>query len=92
MRQKGRCAKCAGRFALADLEFDHVLPLALGGSNDLANFEALCGECHKAKTRGDIRKIRKADRQGRAHRGEKPPKPKIRSQGFRKDPLHWKTP
>lgn len=31
-------------------EFDHIQPLANGGSNELENFQALCENCHLQKT------------------------------------------
>lgn len=51
------------------VEYDHTLPLALGGpaKPDCA----LTTHCHAAKTRDDVSRIAKADRQGKAHRGEK---------------------
>ena len=44
------------------LELDHILPLELGGSNDISNLQALCESCHKEKTRADIKRIAKARR------------------------------
>lgn len=32
------------------LEVDHILSVARGGSWELANLQALCAVCHKAKT------------------------------------------
>jgi hypothetical protein len=32
-------------------EMDHIVELADGGTNDLANLRVLCYRCHKAKTR-----------------------------------------
>lgn len=34
----------------AGCEYDHILELAEGGSNDLTNFQALCVSCHRVKT------------------------------------------
>ena len=45
------------------MEVDHVRPLHLGGAwYDLANVQALCYQCHQAKTIGEF-KVR-ADRPG----------------------------
>lgn len=39
-----------GVFDEAGCEYDHILELAEGGSNDLTNFQALCVSCHRVKT------------------------------------------
>jgi hypothetical protein len=33
----------------ADLTVDHILPLALGGTNDLSNLQTMCRSCNCAK-------------------------------------------
>ena len=43
--------KRAGRVTEAR-EVDHIVDVALGGSDDQANLEAICVECHKLKTHG----------------------------------------
>ena len=32
------------------MEIDHILPLCMGGTNDLSNLQAFCKECHVGKT------------------------------------------
>jgi hypothetical protein len=45
-RDRGRCVKCG---AQTELQFDHVIPVALGGGNDEANIQVLCGPCNRRK-------------------------------------------
>ena len=42
-RDKGRCVKCRGK---EDLEFDHIIPVAEGGSNTVKNIQLLCKVCN----------------------------------------------
>lgn len=45
-RDEGRCTECGSR---ERLEFDHVIPLALGGSNTARNIQLLCERCNRRK-------------------------------------------
>lgn len=54
--QRCNCALSLG------VQFDHDVPDQLGGDNSLENCRAVCIQCHKIKTRGDIQQIRKSDR------------------------------
>ncbi|MBG6109067.1 HNH endonuclease [Frigoribacterium sp. CG_9.8] len=45
-RDSGRCIDCSSQ---ADLEFDHIIPFAMGGSNTVRNLQLLCGECNRRK-------------------------------------------
>jgi 5-methylcytosine-specific restriction endonuclease McrA len=69
---------------------EHVIPLELGGSNELSNRELLCVACAKEKTRADRKAIVKVARIRRRLAGDERPKQKIRSRGFPRDPLHWR--
>ncbi|MGZ6696092.1 MAG: HNH endonuclease [Solirubrobacteraceae bacterium] len=45
-RDGGRCAECGAAF---DLQYDHVIPLALGGADTVENLQLLCAPCNQAK-------------------------------------------
>ncbi|KKX25338.1 HNH endonuclease signature motif containing protein [Rhizobium sp. LC145] len=66
------------------VQFDHNVPDQLGGDNSLENCMAVCIQCHRHKTRNDVRQIRKSDRQRDKARGVVRPAGKIKSAGFPK--------
>jgi hypothetical protein len=43
-RDEGKCVKCGSR---EKLEFDHIIPVADGGSNTERNVQLLCGACNR---------------------------------------------
>lgn len=43
------CANCGSEI---NIEYHHIVPLKLGGTNKFSNFAALCPKCHKAAHRG----------------------------------------
>jgi 5-methylcytosine-specific restriction endonuclease McrA len=45
-RDRGRCRECGSGF---DLQYDHVIPVALGGGSSVENLQLLCGDCNRAK-------------------------------------------
>jgi hypothetical protein len=45
-RDGGRCVDCG---AESGLQFDHVIPLALGGATAAENLQLLCEDCNRAK-------------------------------------------
>lgn len=83
MRAQGWRCGCGCGAAVwpgSPVEWDHTLPLALGGT--AKPDAALTPWCHARKTfERDIPMVSKADRQGKAHRGEKQAK-----RPFRKPP------
>ncbi len=46
LRCGGRCVECGGDSLL---EFDHVIPLAMGGSGGERNLQLLCADCNRRK-------------------------------------------
>jgi hypothetical protein len=45
-RDGGRCVECGTDF---DLQYDHVIPVALGGATTTENLQLLCGRCNRRK-------------------------------------------
>jgi 5-methylcytosine-specific restriction endonuclease McrA len=45
-RDKGTCRGCG---ANNDLQFDHVIPVSMGGANIPDNLQILCGACDRQK-------------------------------------------
>jgi hypothetical protein len=45
-RDGGKCAQCGSSF---DLQYDHVIPVALGGASTVENLQLLCGACNREK-------------------------------------------
>lgn len=82
-RSGGRCEVCTAKLSPSKFEYDHVVPCALGGSNDLSNCRVTCSNCHGEKTfKTDIPMIRKSDRVRDKHNGAF----RKSSRGFRKAP------
>ena len=63
-------------------EFDHIVPLILGGEHREANLQVLCHECHAAKTSRDIKIKAKVARVRKRHRGIRRPRTMTRWRRF----------
>lgn len=47
LRDGGRCVNCGSTF---DLQYDHILPVALGGATTAENLQLLCSACNREKS------------------------------------------
>lgn len=55
-RNKYQCQSCGKTHLETELQIDHIIPLARGGSNDISNLQTLCSNCNlKKKDRIDRR-------------------------------------
>jgi 5-methylcytosine-specific restriction endonuclease McrA len=70
-RAEGKCKKCEQPARPA--QFDHAIPLILGGENRESNLQLLCVPCHKAKTKLDVKLKAKVSRVQKRHLGIKKP-------------------
>jgi 5-methylcytosine-specific restriction protein A len=84
----GRCAECRVEIGPATgLEWDHIIPLELGGDDMLENLQPLCRADHTVKTATDVARIAKAKRVSARHLGIKGAKaiiPGSKASGLRK--------
>jgi 5-methylcytosine-specific restriction endonuclease McrA len=48
-RYGNRCLRCGVHESESVISMDHVLPLSLGGTNDIANIQPLCKPCNSWK-------------------------------------------
>jgi len=93
--QKAEIRECQGGMCFichepleGPIDYDHVTPLALGGADDVDNICAVHrAPCHRQKTKDDVRRVRKADRQRRYMETGKTRAPRgkpLKSRGFPK--------
>lgn len=68
---EGRCAKCTLEATTG--QYDHAIPIIIGGENRESNLQFLCVPCHKAKTRLDVKLKAKVARVRKRHLGLKKP-------------------
>jgi 5-methylcytosine-specific restriction enzyme A len=55
-RNNYQCQSCGQQNTETQLNIDHIIPLAKGGSNDISNLQVLCSRCNqKKKARLDSR-------------------------------------
>ncbi|MBW8617177.1 MAG: HNH endonuclease [Hyphomicrobiales bacterium] len=89
LMRKGLCAVCIQKIEAGKAwDIDHILPLALGGTNAPENLQILCRPCHRAKTtHSDIPRISKTKRLKAHHLGARAPSTRA-IPGSRRSP--WK--
>jgi hypothetical protein len=49
IRDQGRCKVCG---STSELQFDHIVPVVMGGSSEPDNLQLLCGPCNRRKGGG----------------------------------------
>ena len=50
-RNNYQCQSCQTiDLSAKNLQIDHIIPLAQGGSNDFSNLQTLCAKCNRAKS------------------------------------------
>jgi 5-methylcytosine-specific restriction endonuclease McrA len=47
--QRHTCQMCGRNGDHSRIEVDHIIPIALGGSNDFSNLQLLCLSCNRSK-------------------------------------------
>ena len=80
------CAICGDRLSNG-FEDDHIIPVALGGGNEVLNRQPLFSGCYSIKTKDDVKRIAKAKRQAGEHgqyARRKKNGSKLQSKGFDK--------
>ncbi len=89
----GLCHICGEVINLArgdKMEVEHVIPLGLGGADDVTNWRPAHAACHRHKTKGDVKVIAKAKRVKAKHEGQFRPSrhivPGSKASPFKKKP------
>ena len=49
-KHENKCAKCDLFIDIKNIEIDHIIPIAAGGTNEIHNLQPLCLDCHKNKS------------------------------------------
>lgn len=74
-RCAGRCALTGKKLMVGEpYDFDHIIPLTLGGEHKESNLQVVSREAHKAKTRADVAVKSKVARIRSKHLGITKPK------------------
>lgn len=54
----GRCAYCGRKITIKEMQADHVVPLHLGGADDISNLYPACRACNHYKSTYTVEKFR----------------------------------
>ena len=49
-RQGGKCVRCGKKFAIEEMQADHITPWAKGGKTVAENCQMLCADCNRRKS------------------------------------------
>ena len=49
-QSNGKCALCGKPVKYTDFTIDHIVPLSMGGENDIENFQCTCRTCNQFKS------------------------------------------
>ena len=49
-RQGGKCVRCGKKFAIEQMQADHITPWAKGGKTTAENCQMLCADCNRRKS------------------------------------------
>ena len=49
-KSSGRCELCGMRLSFMDITLDHIIPLSMGGKDNLDNLQAACFSCNQFKS------------------------------------------
>ena len=66
-RQNHKCACCGEPLTMGGVEYDHIIPISLDGTNDLSNFQALNKGHHTRKSVKELKaraKVKRIKAQG----------------------------
>lgn len=58
-KYNGRCAYCGSKIEYKDMQIDHVVPLRIGGKDEISNMLPSCRSCNHYKATLDIEGFRK---------------------------------
>jgi len=84
-RQGNLCALSGAALGSdAVVQYDHIVPLWLGGSNSESNLQAVTSEAHKRKTATEAKVRAKCNRTRKKHRGIAKPKSSLSNPNLKK--------